>query len=69
MESIMMLMFKPGFTIKPIKDPEVEIKYLGIDDRVIWESGISISIAENSKIRTYDTERAICLRLLLTMLS
>ena len=64
----MKLLFKPGFTIKPIVKGK-SLVALGLDEAAIWENGISIVEASNSKCRKYDAERMICMRTLLALIS
>ena len=68
MESISILLFKPGFTIKPLPEDYVP-SVSGIDDQLVWKSGISIMEAENHYETQYDPNRITLVRLMITLLS
>ena len=68
MESISMLLFKEGFTIKPLADG-VSPQYFGIDENLVWRNGISVPSAANHSIYQYDKNRIDLLRLIITVLS
>ena len=44
MEAISLLLFKEGFTIQPMPDG-VSPQYYGIDEHMVWRSGISVPAA------------------------
>ena len=68
MESISMLLFKPGFTIAPLDD-DYEPSVSGIDDQLVWKSGISIMEARNHYHSQYDPNRISLIRLMIVLLS
>ena len=68
MESISMLLFKPGFTIAPLED-DYEPSVSGIDDQLVWKSGISIMEARNHYHSQYDPNRISLIRLMIVLLS
>ncbi len=69
MESISLLLFKPGFTIKPLDDDEPVSSFTGIDDQLVWKSGVSILDAANHYETQFDANRISLVRLLIVMLS
>ena len=68
MESISLLLFKPGFTILPL-DNDYTPSLTGIDDQLVWKSGISIMEAKNHYETQFDANRITLLRLMITLLS
>jgi High-temperature-induced dauer-formation protein len=68
MESISLLLFKPGFTIQDVP-AGLDLQYYAIDEQLVWRSGITIPDAPNHNVRTYDGVRIMLLRLLITILS
>ena len=46
MEAISLLLFKEGFTIMPLPDGFAP-QYYGIDENLVWRSGISVPGATN----------------------
>ena len=68
MESISMLLFKPGFTIAPLEEDYVP-SVSGIDDQLVWKSGISIMEARNHYETQYDPNRISLVRLMIILLS
>ena len=77
MESISILLFKPGFTVQEVPDG-AELQYygkpkrlniIGIDEQLVWKSGISIPEAPNHYLNTYNAPRIALLRLLIIILS
>lgn len=49
MEAISLLLFKEGFTIQPMPDG-VSPQYYGIDEHMVWRSGISVPAAVNHSV-------------------
>ena len=49
MEAISLLLFKEGFTIQPMPDG-VSAQYYGIDEHMVWRSGISVPAAVNHSV-------------------
>jgi hypothetical protein len=49
MEAISLLLFKEGFTIQPLPDG-VSAQYYGIDENMVWRSGISVPAAVNHNV-------------------
>jgi hypothetical protein len=68
MEAISLLLFKEGFSIEPLPDG-VSHQYFGIDENLVWKSGISVPMALNHHVTQYDKNRIELLRLLITILS
>jgi hypothetical protein len=79
MESISILLFKPGFTVQEVPDG-LDLQYfgmlynlcqylIGIDEQLVWKSGISIPEAPNHYNNNYNPVRIALLRLLIIMLS
>ena len=68
MESISMLLFKPGFTIAALEEDYVP-SVSGIDDQLVWKSGISIMEARNHYETQYDANRISLVRLMIILLS
>ena len=68
MEAISILLFKEGFTIQPLSSG-LSPQYFGIDENLVWKSGISVPAAVNHSVNTYDKNRIDLLRLLITVLS
>ena len=50
MESMSLLFFKEGFTIQPLADG-VSHQYYGIDENLVWKSGISVPAAFNHNVQ------------------
>ena len=53
MEAISLLLFKPGFTIAPLDD-DYQPSLTGIDEQLVWKSGITIMEARNHYETQYD---------------
>jgi hypothetical protein len=68
MESISLLLFKEGFTIMPLSE-NIQPLYFGIDENLVWRSGISVPAAINHDVFKFDKNRIDLLRLILTILS
>lgn len=68
MEAISLLLFKEGFTIMPLPDGHTPQQY-GIDENLVWRSGISVPGAANHNAYQYDKNRTDLLRLIITILS
>lgn len=68
MEAISLLLFKEGFTILPMADG-VSSQYYGIDENLVWRSGISVPAAVNHNAFQFDRNRIDLLRLVITVLS
>lgn len=68
MEAISLLMFKEGFTIQPLTEG-IRADVVGIDENLIWRSGISVPMATNHENFSYDRNRISVLRLAITVLS
>jgi hypothetical protein len=68
MEAISLLLFKEGFTIMPLPDG-LTPQYYGIDENLVWRSGISVPGAANHNNYQYDKNRTDLLRLIITILS
>lgn len=68
MEAISLLLFKEGFTIMPLPDG-ITPQYYGIDENLVWRSGISVPGATNHNNYQYDKNRTDLLRLMITILS
>lgn len=68
MESISLLLFMPGFTIKEL-DPEYPPSVTGIDEQLVWKSGVSIMEARNHYETQYDANRISLVRLIIALLS
>ena len=68
MEAISILLFKPGFSVQEVPDG-LELQYYGIDEHLVWKSGISIPEAPNHSYNSYDSVRVDLMRLLLVILS
>lgn len=77
MDAITILLFKPGFTIMPLKEPQAQqslfgkypITIVGIDETLVWKSGISVVESVNHSTKTYDGNRISLLFLLVSLLS
>lgn len=68
MESISLLLFKPGFTVLPLDD-DYQPSLTGIDEALVWKSGISIMEARNHYETKYDCNRIALVRLMIVLLS
>ena len=68
MEAISLLLFKPGFTVMPLDD-DYQPSVSGIDDQLVWKSGISIMEARNHYTGQYDPNRIALVRLMIILLS
>ena len=68
MEAISILLFKEGFTIQPLLEG-IRADLVGIDENLVWKSGISVPMATNHENYTYDKNRISLLRLAITVLS
>ena len=68
MESISLLLFKPGFTILPLTE-NYQPSTTGIDDQLVWKSGISIMDAANHYETQFDANRISLVRLMIVLLS
>lgn len=78
MESISLLLFKPGFTVLEVPDG-LELQYygnldgsdlsVGIEEQLVWKSGISIPEAPNHYNTSYNSNRIDLMRLLIIILS
>ena len=68
MESISILLFKPGFTIAPLPNG-VAANPTVIDENLVWKSGISVMEAPNHYETQYDGNRVALMRLLIVLLS
>ena len=68
MEAISVLLFKPGFTIAPLAD-DYTPSTTGIDENLVWKSGVSIMMATNHYETQYDANRISLLRLMIVLLS
>jgi hypothetical protein len=56
MESISVLMFKPGFSIQEVTETQ-ELNLLGIDENLIWKAGITVMEAPNTYNKNYNQVR------------
>lgn len=69
-ESILILLFKPGFTIRPLPEESKNTNRRMIDQNVLWKNGVSTSgDVYNHYYADYDANRISLLRLLLVMIS
>ena len=68
MESISLLLFKPGFTIRALDDDYMP-SVTGIDDHLVWKSGVSIMEAKNHYETKFDANRIALVRLMIVLLS
>jgi hypothetical protein len=68
MEAISILLFKEGFTVQPLAEG-LRADYVGIDENLVWRSGISVPMATNHENYNYDRNRISLLRLAITVLS
>ena len=68
MESISILLFKPGFTIAPLPQGVASNPTI-IDENLVWKSGISVMDAANHYETQYDGNRASLMRLMIVLLS
>lgn len=68
MESISLLLFKPGFSIQDVP-AGLDLQYYAIDEQLVWKSGITVPEAPNHHIQTYNVVRIQLLRLLIVVLS
>lgn len=68
MEAISILLFKPGFTIQDIPNG-LEPNYFGIDEHLVWKSGITVMEAPNTHVHSYNQVRISLVRLLIVILS
>ena len=68
MDSISVLLFKPGFTIAPY-EANHEPSITGIDAQLVWKSGISVQEATNHYKTEYDQNRIVLVRTLIALLS
>ena len=68
MEAISLLLFKPGYTIAPLEE-DYQPSVSGIDDQLVWKSGISIMEARNHYETKYDSNRIALVRLMIALLS
>ena len=75
MESVTLLLFMPGFTVNFCRDPILvhckrhRLTCIAIDNHYIWKSGISFGVADNHSYNSYNANRILVLRMLLTCLS
>ena len=68
MESISLLLFMPGYTIKPL-DEDIPPSVTGIDEQLVWKSGVSIMDASNHYETQFDGNRIALVRLMIVLLS
>ena len=68
MESISLLLFMPGYTIRPL-DEDIPPSVTGIDEQLVWKSGVSIQEASNHYETQFDGNRIALLRLMIVLLS
>jgi hypothetical protein len=68
MESISILLFKPGFSIQEVPEGQ-EVNLFGIDDKLVWKSGISVMDSPNTHNQSYNQVRIQLLRLMIVILS
>lgn len=68
MESISLLLFKPGFTVNPLPHGTIFDLY-GFDEKIIWKAGVNIAYTDNHNVTKYDQHRIMLLRLLITIMS
>lgn len=68
MESISLLLFKPGFSIQDIPNGYEPNLYV-IDEQLVWKSGITVPEAANNANYNYNVIRIRLLRLLIVILS
>ena len=69
-EGILIMLFKPGFTVKQLPSDVVSINSKGIDQNVLWKNGVSTSgDVHNHYTDTYDKNKISLLRLLLICIS
>lgn len=68
MEAISLLLFKEGFCIQELPEGATA-DYSGIDENLVWRSGVSVPAATNHDVYKYDKNRISLLRLAITMLS
>lgn len=69
-EGILTMLFKPGFTIRPLPKDVSEINKRGIDQNALWKNGVSTSgDVYNHYYTNYDANRISLLRLLLVCIS
>ena len=65
-EGILIMLFKPGFTVKELPSDVANINSKGIDQNVLWKNGVSTSgDVHNHYTSSYDKNRISLLRLLL----
>lgn len=68
-DTILYMLFKPGFTIRPLEDEGV-INTKAIDQNALWKNGISTSgDVYNHYYTNYDENRTLLLRLMLVLIS
>jgi hypothetical protein len=69
-EGLLIMLFKPGFTVRPLQTDVPVVNKRGIDQNALWKNGVSTSgDVYNHYNNTYDTNRISCLRLLLVCIS
>ncbi len=68
MEAISLLFFKPGYTVLEVAEG-MELQYYGIDEQLVWKSGISIPEAPNHHNQSFNANRIDLMRLLIVVLS
>lgn len=49
MESISLLLFKPGFTVQDVP-AGLDLQYFAIDEQLVWKSGITVPEAPNHHV-------------------
>lgn len=65
-EAILILLFKPGFTVRTLSGDNRNINSKGIDQNVLWKNGVSTSgDVYNHYYSNFDANRISLLRLLL----
>jgi hypothetical protein len=68
MESISVLLFKPGFSVQEVPGT-AELSYFIIDENLIWKGGITVPEAPNTAVHSFNQVRIQLLRLLIVVLS
>jgi len=68
MESISLLLFKPGFSIQDVP-AGLDLQYYAIDEHMVWKQGITVVEAPNHHNQSYNTVRIQLVRLLIVVLS
>jgi hypothetical protein len=65
-EGILLMLFKPGYAVRPLASDVSAVNNKGIDQNVLWKNGVSTSgDVYNHYYTNYDSNRIALLRLLL----